>query len=430
MDAKLTVGEPRVIISRNAILHNAALLRRLLQPSYPRIAENQPRLARKRLCAMIKADAYGHGFGVVVDALQNFAVDEIEAPVVDMLAVASISEAERLPHTELPVLIFRPVENCYLGRQRQQLEMAIRNRWVLTICSAAAAEDVARIAVSCSRRALIQVFIDTGMTRSGVGCDQVDHLLQVIENHASLKLVGLCTHLALSEAAEHQTTHQQLQQFHAATDGPAKHFGARVLRHVANSGGMFFHRDSHFDMVRPGIALYGIDPTGKPSVDRPLQPALRWTAPLIDVREVKAGAGVGYGLSWRAERDTRIGLIPVGYADGYLRCFGNAAMMLVHGISVPVVGNVSMDLTTIDLAGVPHAVVGDEVTLLASDPLSPASVYALAKIANTIPYEILCRIGARIHRVSAEAESESTGVATAEEIDSDDTDDHDDLDIT
>jgi alanine racemase len=127
---------------------------------------------------------------------------------------------------------------------------------------------------------------------------------------------------------------------------------------------------------------------------------------------VKKGTGVGYGQTWQAERDTRVGLVPVGYADGYPRCYSNKAMVMVHGRPARVVGRISMDLTTVDLGDVPHATVGDEVTLLDPDPLSPASVYALARWADTIPYEVLCRIGPRVKRVAVEPE-DTTGTLAA-----------------
>ena len=157
-------------------------------------------------------------------------------------------------------------------------------------------------------------------------------------------------------------------------------------------------------MVRPGLSLYGVDPTFAPAVDRPLRPALKWTAPLIGIRDVPKGTPVGYGQTWLAPRDTKIGLVPVGYADGYLRAFSSKASMLLAGRTVPVVGTVSMDSTTLDLGPDSHAVIGDEVTVLDDNPLSPASAYALARWADTIPYEIFCRIGPRVKRVAREME--------------------------
>lgn len=391
MDAKHSLGEPRLLISRDALLHNAVFLRKTLGDD-------------TKICAIIKADAYGHGADLVVDTLYNFSTDEVEGPVVDAFAVASIDEAALIPITPLPLYIFRPVENCYMGRQRQRLEMAIRQGWILTVCTAAAAGDVARIAQSLQKRASVQIMIDTGMTRSGVLVEEVNELVDAVNAHAALKLTGLCTHFADAEDPASPFTLRQIDRFRVATDELADKHKGKLLRHAANSGGIFFQPQSRFDMVRPGISLYGIDPTGNPSLDRPLVPALKWTAPLIAIKEVKKGTGVGYGQTWQAARDTRIGLVPVGYADGYLRAFGNSAMMLVHGKPMPVVGRVSMDLTTIDLGPWTQANVGDEVTLLDSDPLSPCSVYNLARWANTIPYEIFCRIGPRIHRVPAEVE--------------------------
>ena len=129
---------------------------------------------------------------------------------------------------------------------------------------------------------------------------------------------------------------------------------------------------------------------------------MRWTAPLIAIRDLPPGASVGYGQTWTADRATRIGLVPIGYADGYPREYSNIAAMSVLGKLAPVVGRVSMDLTTIDLTNVPQAVVGDEITVMDSDPLSAVSVYQLAEWAGTIPYEVFCRIGPRVKRVSLE----------------------------
>src|SRR3954464_12787281 len=177
MDAKLSLGEPRVLISRAALLHNASMVRRAVGLSV-------------KICAMVKADAYGHGADIVADTLANFSTKKFEAPLVDALAVASIDEAERLPATILPVYVLRPVENCFLGRQRSRIEQAIRNGWIMTVCSGSAADDVARIATSIGKRAAIQLMIDTGMTRSGVLGEELGTLLDTIESHASLKLVG------------------------------------------------------------------------------------------------------------------------------------------------------------------------------------------------------------------------------------------------
>lgn len=409
MDAKQTLGEPRVLVSRTALLHNAALVRRAVGPA-------------TKICAIIKADGYGHGAAIVADALCNFGGGgsggaNPDGPAVDAIAVASIDEADALPDLGIPLIVFRPVENTFVGRQRQKLEVAIRSGWILTVCSPAAAEDVARVAVACGARASVQVMIDTGMTRSGVCAPKVADLLQTVASRASLRLVGLCTHFANAEDPASPMTAEQLRVFRGCTDDYAAANRGKVIRHAANSAAALFCRESHFEMVRPGVALYGIDPTLAPSVDRKLRPVMKWTAPLVGIKDVRKGTYVGYARTWQAERDTRIGLVPVGYADGYPRCYSNRASVLVHGRRAPVVGRISMDLTTIDLGNVPAACVGDEVTLLDSDPLSPVSVYELARWADTIPYEVFCRIGPRIKRVAVEPEDVPGTLAHAAEAD-------------
>jgi alanine racemase len=386
MDAKHAPGEPRLLISRSALRHNLRLLRNQVGRSV-------------RICAIVKADAYGLGAAGVVDSLCNFSeTDEIPTARVDELAVATIDEANALPETELPTLILRPVENVFIGRERARLETALRAGWSLTLCSRTAADDLARIAVSLNRRANIQILMDTGMARGGVRPGDLDDLVAKIESLPSLRLTGIFSHFVHGEAVDHEQTRHQTQVFRNTTDPHAARLNGRLTRHMSNSGGVFF-ADAAFDMVRPGISLYGIDPTCRPSVDRPLRPVVKWLAPLVDVRDIRAGETVGYNGAWTAKRDTRLGLVPVGYADGYPRALSGKAVTLVHGRPAPVVGRVSMDLLTVDLTDIPSAVVGDDVTLVDSDPLSPASLYEMARLADTIPYELLCKIGARVRRM-------------------------------
>jgi alanine racemase len=129
---------------------------------------------------------------------------------------------------------------------------------------------------------------------------------------------------------------------------------------------------------------------------------MRWTAPIIAIRDIPAGATVGYGQSFVASKPTRLGLIPVGYADGYPWSLGNRGVMMLHNQPAKIAGRVSMDLIILDLENIPHATLGDEVTIMDNDPLSPASVYRLAEMAGTIPYELLCRIGKRIKRIAVD----------------------------
>jgi alanine racemase len=317
---------------------------------------------------------------------------------VDAIGVATIDEAAELPQLAVPTLIFQPVENAFLGPQRPRIEYAIKQGWHLMLCSKSAADDVARIAAMLNMRANIQVMIDTGMARAGVGVDRALELLHQVTQWPSLKMAGVCTHLAAADMPGDFIGEEQLGHFDRLT----KHLNEKVPRHAANSAAIFFMPQARYDMVRPGISLYGMDPTGQPSMDRPLRPVARFVATLVGVRDIPKGQGVGYSHTWIAPRDSRIGLVPLGYADGYTRLLSNRASMIVANKRAPVIGRVSMDLTTIDLSDIPQAAIGDEVTVIDNDPLSPASAYELARHAETITYEILCRIGPRVKRVGVD----------------------------
>lgn len=383
MDAHTCPGEPRLLISHRALRHNAGMLRAAVGESV-------------KICAILKADAYGHGAAAVARAMAR-------GRLADALAVASLDEASVLPEVGVPVIVFRPVENIYVGRQREQLEEAIEHGWTLTICSAAAAGDVARLALAMGKRAAVQVKIDTGMSRSGVDDSEAREVIEAVLQQPALRLGGLCTHFACADEPDDVATAEQFRRFCEATDGfvDPNRAGRQPLRHAANTAAVLLHPNMHLDMVRPGLGLYGIDPMGA-AAGRNLRPVMKWVASLLMVRTVRKGASAGYGLTWTAPRDTRLGLVPVGYADGYMRSFSNRAKVMVNGVPAAVVGRVSMDLITVDLGAVPSAQQGDEVTLLDDDPASPASVYALAELGGTIPYEIFCRIGARVHRVGVE----------------------------
>jgi alanine racemase len=407
MDAKHSLGEPRCLISRAAILHNIALIRGAIGEGV-------------KICAVVKADAYGHDADIVVDTLCNFSSGDAEPPMVDALAVADIDEAAGLMACDLPVMVLRPVENAYLGSQRARLEAAVRHGWVLTLSSPAAAQDLARIAQSRDQRANVQVMVNTGLNRAGVDAGEFAALVEKISSLAALRLVGVATHFASADEPGNAFNSEQLAKFIAATAELGAGESSRPHRSVANSGGVFFQRESHLDMVRPGISIYGIDPTCRPSVERALRPAMRWIAPLIAIREISAGAQVGYGQTWTAGKATRLGLVPIGYADGYPRLLSNCGTMMVCGQPAPVAGRVSMDLTVIDLKNAPQAMVGDDVTVLDDDPVSPASVYRIAELAGTIPYEILCRVGRRVRRVAVDEgreQSEEAAAMEGEEVD-------------
>ncbi len=387
MDA-LSSLHPRVVISRSALLHNVRVLRRHLDPL-------------TQICAVVKADAYGHGAGLVADALTNFTSGRMEAPAVDGLAVATIEEALALTPSVVPMLILRPVEHLHVGLHRDELEAVIRAGHCLTMISPPAIADVGRMCASLGRQVPVHIMLDTGMCREGCAERDLPRAVEAIARQPSLRLAGLATHFTSSEDPSSPHSFDQIRRFRRATDALVS-AQPDIVRHAANSGAAFFHPAAHFDMIRPGLAVLGLDPTLRPNLDRPLRPVLKWTAPLLIVREIAAGQSIGYNQTFVAQREMRVGLVPVGYADGYCRAFSGRASMMVHGRPAPVVGRVSMDYTVIDITHIPQGRPGDEVTVLDNDPLSPASAYRLAEIADTIPYELFTWIGSRVKRIAVD----------------------------
>jgi alanine racemase len=212
-----------------------------------------------------------------------------------------------------------------------------------------------------------------------------------------MRLTGVYTHLASADEADKTAAREQLARFEDVLH--SCDVREPILRHAANSAALADLPEAHYDMVRPGIALYGCPPSDELHHPLDLQPALRLTAHLMQVKTVPAGTAVGYGLTCRFDRETRVGLVPVGYGDGYLRSLsGRGATMRIRGCDAPVCGRISMDQTVIDLTDVPAAEVGDEVEILSPDPGAPHSAAALAALAGTIPYELLCRLGDRVRR--------------------------------
>jgi alanine racemase len=167
--------------------------------------------------------------------------------------------------------------------------------------------------------------------------------------------------------------------------------------HAANSAALFRHPQTHFDWVRPGISLYGYP--GSDSIDAPLRPAMRWRTEVLRIRTLQAGESAGYGRSFRATRETRLATLPIGYGDGLLRSASNRGHVLIRGIRCPIVGNIAMDLTTVDVSGMASVALGDEALLLGEQEGAVLDAQDLAAAAGTIPYEVLTNVSRRVPRV-------------------------------
>jgi alanine racemase len=251
------------------------------------------------------------------------------------------------------------------------------------------------------------------MTRLGIDAREAAPLFELLRSSPSLRLEGVLSHLAEAETPDSDSNTRQQECFQQVLSFLTGKERAAITVHLANSAGALHLPGARFDWVRLGIALYGYDSAGRLSAD--LEPVLSVEAEIVQVKSVPAGTRVGYGGRWVAERPSRIGIVPVGYADGYSWRLGNRAEVLVAGQRVPVVGSVSMDLMALDVTGV-EAEVGTRATLLGRQGGEAISAVELAAEVGTIPYQLLCLFGLRLpRRVAAQAPPKPGGDARGRE---------------
>jgi alanine racemase len=383
-DERLPAGPPQAMISLAAVRHNLKLVREAIGPGV-------------RICTAVKANAYGHGVTVILPALREAGVD--------IVAVATFAEAIELRelHWRDGILAFgRPVLGSTPRESRELACEAIRHSITCTITTRAEADSLADAAARMGRPAGVHVKLDSGMGRAGLLPADAIALVRSLQAMPGVRVEAVYTHFATSDEADLTFARRQLATFREAVAGLDV-----AVRHAANSAAIFRLPESHFDMVRPGVEVYGYwpDPNERPPI--PLRPCLRLVGRLVSVKRVAKGSPIGYGCTFVTQRDSVLALVPIGYEDGYLRSLSNRAVMTLRAgtaqrVVAPVVGRVSMDQTILDVTDVPDVREGESVVIIDDDPDAPNSVAALARLMNTIPYEVTCGLGRRIQRVAAE----------------------------
>ena len=338
-------------------------------------------LAPARLLAVVKADAYGHGAVEVARAA-------VEAGA-SGLGVATTEEGVQLRRAGIraPVLLlgYTPPGDA---------ETAVAHDLAVTVFQPDAARAVSRAAGHLGRAARVHIKIDTGMGRVGVAPADAVGLAREIQALEGVTLEGCFTHFATADDPDVAPARAQLAAFLAAL-GDLEAAGVRPgLRHAANSAALLALPESHLDLVRCGIALYGVAPAPHLAGRVPLVRVMRVRARIGHVKRVDRGTPISYGHTYRASRPTTIATIPVGYADGYFRLLSGRGEVLLHGRRVPVVGRVTMDQMMVDAGDLPVAA-GDEAELWGED----LPVEDVAERAQTISYEVLARLGRRVPRV-------------------------------
>jgi alanine racemase len=382
LDASLIRAE----IDLKAIAHNIKELRRITHPD-------------AWLMGVVKANGYGHGaIEVARCALQNGAA---------VLGVARIEEGVQIREAgiEVPILIF--------GYTLPELTADLfEYDLTQTVYTYTSAQVLSRTATSLKKKIKIHLKVDTGMGRLGLlpqnfqrdnsvalNADAIEETL-AIAGLGGLELEGIFTHFATADSADKTYAEDQLDLFMIFLDRLRKAGLEPPVRHAANSAALIDMPQSHLDMVRPGIASYGLHPSDE--VDKKhvsLKPAMALKARIIHLKKVPAGFKVSYGSTHRTPTATTIATIPIGYADGLNRLLSSNGQMLVHGQRAPIIGRVCMDLTMLDVGHIDNVRMGDEVVIFGQQGSGSITVDEIASALNTINYEIVSTITARVPRV-------------------------------
>ena len=340
------------------------------------------------LCAVVKADGYGHG----ADGCANAAL----AGGATRLAVATASEAEqigrRLQH--IPLLTMGALT-------AEDVDIVLSAGSEVAVWAEGFRALLADRARAQGRPARVHVKYDSGMGRLGSpDPGEVLALARACDADPSLQLAGVWTHFATADEPESGFFDEQLGRFEEVAAAVKAEFPAAIA-HAANSAAVFREPRSHFEMARCGVAVYGLDPFQGDPAQRGLAPALSLRSYVADVKRFAAGASAGYGQRWRAAADTWVGVVPLGYGDGVRRGLGNNAEVLVRGRRQPVVGTVSMDNITIDLGPETEVEPGAEAVLIGAQGDEAILAEEVAARLETINYEVTCGISARVPRRAA-----------------------------
>jgi alanine racemase len=283
---------------------------------------------------------------------------------------------------------------------RERLRQLISQGVTLTLAAPGDLAVLSAAAAEVGRPAQVHLKIDSGMTRSGVLPAGAPALMHQARRQAGITVTGVYSHFAAADEKDKTSAREQLARFLGAIQACGND-AQGLIRHIAASAGTIDLPESHLDMVRVGTALYGHQPSDDMLRQLPLRGVLRLVGRLTQVRDVPAGSYVGYGRHYRFDRPAKIGLVPIGYTDGYWRAFSNRAVMRIGGQAVPVRGRVCMDQTIVELTEAPNAKVGDEVEIVSRDAEAPNSVENLARLAGTITPDIMTRFNStRIRRVT------------------------------
>ncbi|MCA9472227.1 MAG: alanine racemase [Nitrospirales bacterium] len=367
-------------IKLSALANNLSEIRRLIHSSC-------------EILAIIKANAYGHGATRIAKTLVELGVQRF--------GVASVQEgcALRGAGISQPILVMG-------GLLPAQLPELIEHRLTPVLSNEEITHHIAEwLGSSHLTPYPVHLKIDTGMRRLGFAPECLIPLLENPHIQTSLTIEGLMTHLADADNVDPEFTRVQLERFQAVMSQVKLSDRSIALVHAANSAGIMYHPFSHFNMVRPGLMLYGCYPRTTQQHEISLQPVMKITTHIVQIRSVQPEEYVGYSRGFQATKPLKIAILPVGYAHGYARSLSNRGRVLIQGQRVPVVGKICMDMMMVDVSVLPHASIGGEVVLLGEQGEDEIRAEEMASWLNTIPYEIICNLGMRARHVYVSEEN-------------------------
>lgn len=362
-------------IDLDAIRYNLAQLKDL--PGFSRTASPE-------IMVVVKANAYGHGLAEVARTLEKIPVH--------YLGVATLDEAVTLREAgiSLPILVLGAI-------LPEEIELALQYEATLTLCDEYLAEILARRAKARHKRVNVHIKVDTGMGRIGMWHEQAEEFITALSRMENICMEGIYTHFA--GTSRDAFTNYQLETFAGLLERLAVRGIHFRYRHAANSSALADLPKAHFNMVRPGIVVYGMYPQEELYSVLQLKPAFSLKTRVVYLKDVPSGRSISYGQTYVTKKGTRIATLPVGYADGYSRILSNRAFVLVKGQRAPVVGTITMDQTMVDVGHIEGVGIGEEVVLIGRQEQAEMRAEELARLSNTIPYEITCSITNRVPRV-------------------------------
>ena len=352
-------------------------------------------LTNKPVMAVVKADAYGHG---LINSSQAALLGGAQ-----WLGVALLSEAIEIRKAGITALLL-----AWLTPPGADFESAIKNDIDLSISSLQQLQEIYAASLRVGLIARVHLKVDTGMSRSGA-LDEFPELVSELNRLTSaneIELVGSWSHFACADEPAHPLNAEQIKRFNSALEYMNDENLNPGIRHIANSSAIIGLPEAKFDLVRAGLIIYGLSPTNIPPKNLSLKPAMELRARLLLVKEIPRGATVGYGATVQVTKETKIGIVTFGYADGLPRSTDGSAYFLHNNLPAHLIGRISMDQCAIDLGIDSSAKAGDEVTIFGEKLL----VNELAKAAGTISYEIVSGIGSRTPRIPVAPDSQVSEV--------------------